>query len=229
MKKILSKKNIIFTILFTAIGFIGLQIPAAKIIGAEGSFTLFDFFSPLAVAFIGLIPGLIAIFLTQLANAIVHSSSLLEAAVIIRFIPVLFGAIYFASKDKRHFSLFVPIIAIIAFNLHPIGFGAWQYSMFWLIPIIAYFFREKSLLLRSLGATFTTHAVGGVLWLYTFGLTSEIWLGLIPVVARERLMFGVGIAVSYLVFNNVLNFLTEKDIVKLPFLVNKKYVLGFNR
>jgi len=39
-------------------------------------------------------------------------------------------------------------------------------------------------------------------------------------------MFGVGIMVSYLVFNNVLAFLTEKKLVRLPFLTDKKYLLG---
>jgi len=225
MKKILTKKNLYFTASFTALGFIALQIPVAKLVGAENAnFTLFDFFGPIAASFIGLVPGLISIFLTQLANALVHNTSMLEAAVLIRFFPMLFAAFYFASKSRL--SLLIPVIAIIGFVIHPIGAGAWLYTSFWLIPIIAYFFKEKSLFLRSLGTTFTAHAVGSLLWLYTFGLTSEAWLSLIPIVAKERLMFGAGIMVSYLVFNNALAFLTNKKLIRLPFFTDKKYLLG---
>ncbi|PIR88156.1 MAG: hypothetical protein COU10_00740 [Candidatus Harrisonbacteria bacterium CG10_big_fil_rev_8_21_14_0_10_45_28] len=224
MNKFLTKKNLYFTAIFTVLGFLALQVPVAQIVGAKGNFTLFDFFGPLAASFIGLVPGLIAIFLTQLANVLVHNTSFFEAAVLIRFFPMLFAAFYFASKSR--FTLIIPIAAMVGFLIHPIGASAWLYSTFWLIPIIAYFFKDQSLFLRSLGTTFTAHAVGGVLWLYTFGLSSETWLALIPVVAKERLMFGVGIMVSYLVFNNVLAFLTEKKLVRLPFLTDKKYLLG---
>jgi len=112
----------------------------------------------------------------------------------------------------------------VAFNLHPIGRSAWVYSMFWLIPVICYFLRERFLLARALGATFTAHAIGGAFWIYAFGLSKEIWLGLIPVTAIERSMFALGIMAAYLVTNNALNILTVKKILNAGWLVNKKYV-----
>jgi len=119
MNKFLTKKNLYFTAIFTVLGFLALQVPVAQIVGAKGNFTLFDFFGPLAASFIGLVPGLIAIFLTQLANVLVHNTSFFEAAVLIRFFPMLFAAFYFASKSR--FTLIIPIAAMVGFLIHPIG------------------------------------------------------------------------------------------------------------
>jgi hypothetical protein len=116
------------------------------------------------------------------------------------------------------------LLAMLAFNLNPIGRSAWYYSLYWLIPVACYFLQERFLLARALGATFTAHAVGSTAFLYAFALPKMVWIALIPIVAVERSVFAVGIVVSYLVFNNVLNFLVEKKVVKYEFLVNKKYV-----
>ena len=87
--------------------------------------------------------------------------------------------------------------------------------MFWLIPIAANFF-HKNLFLKSLGATFTAHAVGGALWVWTFGLTKEIWLGLIPVVIVERLAMASGITLFYFVFSKAIKFVTNKKYFHFP-------------
>jgi hypothetical protein len=82
-----------------------------------------------------------------------------------------------------------------------------------------------SLYARSLGATFTAHAVGSVLFLYTIPTVPALWLGLIPIVAIERGLFACGIAASYVVFTNALNAVdTFLDISKYVN-VEKKYVL----
>ena len=130
---------------------------------------------------------------------------------------------YFSKRTKLNY--IIPILAIISFNLNPVGRSAWLYSMYWLIPIVCYFFQERFLFAKALGSTFTAHAVGGAIWIWVFHLPQAVWLALIPVVAMERLTFAVGITVTYLVFNNVLNFLVQKKIVNWGFLINPKYVL----
>ena len=149
---------------------------------------------------------------------------MVDAGTIIRFFPALAGVWYFGSKSK--FNIIVPVLAIIAFNLHPIGRTAWVYSLFWTIPVICYFLRERFLLARSLGATFAAHSVGGALWIYAFALPKEVWLGLVPITALERSLFALGIAATYLVLNNALNVLAVKKIVNVEWLVNKKYAWG---
>src|SRR3990172_1095426 len=57
----------------------------------------------------------------------------------------------------------ISVFIIMFINLHPIGRTVWFYSIYWLIPLIVWPFRNNFLLARSLGATFTIHAVGGAI------------------------------------------------------------------
>ncbi|MFC1663048.1 hypothetical protein ACFL04_02680 [Patescibacteria group bacterium] len=219
------KKKVIFITIFTILGLVALQFSFTKIIGSDVSFTVFDFFGPLATGFVGLIPGVIAVFLMQLGNFIIHGAQVVDAGTIIRFFPMLFAAWYFGRKGR--FNIIIPMLAIVAFIAHPIGRTVWYYSMFWLIPIIAYFFRDRWLLARALGTTFTAHAVGSTLWIWVFTLPAPVWISLIPIVAIERSLFAVGIAATYMVLNNVLNYLVEKEVVKWRLMVDERYLWRF--
>lgn len=137
---------------------------------------------------------------------------------------MLFAVLYFARKDK--FNLIIPMLAIIAFVIHPIGRTVWYFALFWTIPIIAYFLRDKFLMARALGATFTAHAVGGALWIWFFALPASVWISLIPVVALERSFFALGICVSFILVNNLLAFLEKKHILNFGFIIDQKYLLG---
>ncbi|OGE41589.1 hypothetical protein A3A45_03280 [Candidatus Daviesbacteria bacterium RIFCSPLOWO2_01_FULL_36_8] len=95
---------------------------------------------------------------------------------------------------------------------HPIGREVPQYTLFWLIPFIAYRYRSN-LYMRSLGATFTAHSVGGLMWIWAFNLPASVWQGLIPVVASERLLFAAGIAVSFVLVSKALSYLQSKKIL----------------
>lgn len=177
-------------------GVIALQIPFTRLLGANVKFTLFDFVAPIAGSFLGTLPGILTVCISELINVFMNGLQAFNSASIIRLLPILFATAYFAKK--RTFSLIVPLLAIVVFNSHPIGRSAWQYSLFWFIPVAAYFF-HRNIFARSMGATFTAHAVGGALWVWTFGLTKEMWLALIPQVAMERTLMAAGIAVSYVV------------------------------
>lgn len=84
-----------------------------------------------------------------------------------------------------------------AFMAHPVGAQAWVYSVYWLIPVLLYVIRKKSLFLEALGSTFIAHAVGSVIWIYADPITPHAWLALIPVVFIERLIFASGIVVVF--------------------------------
>ena len=118
-----------FLLLFTALGLLALQIPIAKLAGSKVAFTLFDLFGPIAPAFIGTLPGVVAVFLMQLINFLIHGAQILDLGTIIRFFPMLFAAFYFGKTTKWNW--IIPLIAITAFNLHPIGRTVWYYSLFW--------------------------------------------------------------------------------------------------
>jgi hypothetical protein len=139
LNKYFTKKNFIFIAIFTVAGLLALQIPFTQIMGSKIKFTIFDFFSPIASAFIGTAPGVISVFLMQFVNFLIHGTNSVDAATIIRFFPALFAVIYFGYKGKA--ILLIPLVAIIAFNLHPIGRTAWFYSAYWLIPIVCFFYK----------------------------------------------------------------------------------------
>jgi hypothetical protein len=216
------KNKIFLTVFFTVFGIIALQIPFSIVLGSNTKFTLFDYFAPSTGAFLGTIPGIISVFMIQIINIIIHGNNGIDTASLIRLFPTLFAVFYFSKK--RTVNIVIPAICMAAFILHPVGRQSWQYSMFWLIPITANFFR-KNLFIRSLGATFTAHAVGSVLWIWTFGLTPQIWLALIPQVILERTLFTGGITLFYLFANNLLGLL-QKNISIFQYLsLEKQYIL----
>jgi hypothetical protein len=218
----MNKKIIWFIIVFAVLGLLAMQVPVAAVAGSKVKFTLFDSFGPIASGFLGTLPGVIAVTLMQLANFFIHGAKVLDAGTIIRFFPMLLAAAYFGKKGWWNWV--VPAVAIIIFNLNPIGRSVWYYSLYWLIPIVTYFLRDRFLLARALGATFTAHAVGGAAWIWAFHLPRTVWIALIPVVARERVIFTFGIALMYLLINNLLALLSAKQIVKAGGLVNEKFV-----
>jgi len=223
IQKHLTKKNLYFVIIFTIVGFATLQIPVAQLAGSGAKFTVFDAFAPMTGAFIGSIPAVTAVLLMHSFNFLAHGAQIQDVGTIIRFFPMLFAVLYFARKGKLN--LIVPLVAIVVFLMHPIGRSVWYFSLFWTIPLFAYFLRDRFLFARALGATFSAHAVGGAAWIWAFALPASVWNSLIPVVFAERLLFALGIMASYVLVNNLLFLLEKKQILNLGFSVDHKYLL----
>jgi len=128
-------------------------------------------------------------------------------------LPSIAASLYWATKH-RFFALFLPLICIIAFIMHPVGLGAWEYSLFWFVPVLIYVTKPDNLFAHALASTFVAHGVGSVLWLYTAPLTSEQWLALLPLVVVERLVVATGMiivckSIAFLkgfLYNNSLSF-----------------------
>lgn len=227
IQQYITKKNFLFIAIFAIVGFVALQIPVAQLEGSKVKFTVYDAFAPVAGSFIGSIPGVIAVFLMQFFNFLAHGARIEDAGTVIRFFPMLFAALCFAKKGR--INLVIPAVAIIAFVAHPIGRTVWYFSLFWTIPIVAHFFRDRFLFARALGATFTAHAVGGALWIWTFSLPATVWNSLIPVVIAERLLFALGIAGSFVLVTNLLRLLEKKRILALGFSFDQKYLVRILR
>lgn len=105
-------------------------------------------------------------------------------------LPTFCGNAYLAHQS-RYAKMTIPVLCMIMFIAHPIGNQAFVYSMYWLIPITVAFLNPKSIFLQALGSTFTVHAVGSVIWLYTKQIDPTVWHMLIPVVLIERLMLAI--------------------------------------
>ncbi len=206
-------KSLVFFVLFTILGFIFLQVPFNKLAGSNVSFTLFDFFAPMAGAFLGPVYGIASVLSVMVTNNFIKDTPWTTGA-IIRLFPTLFAVYYFAaiSKKEARWILAVPVLAIFTFLAHPNGRQVPYYTLFWLIPLIAYRFR-KNLWMKSLGATFTAHSVGGAAWIWAFNLPASVWSGLIPVVISERLLFATGIAASFIITQKALSYLASKHVL----------------
>ena len=112
-------------------------------------------------------------------------------------IPTLCASYYVASRS-RVVAIGLPLLCMFAFLVHPVGFQAAPYVLYWLIPIVLALFNITSLIGFSLTTTFIAHAVGSVIWLYTKPMSSAEWLSLLPVVFAERCCFaGLIILVYY--------------------------------
>lgn len=208
------QKKLFFLALFTVLGFLSLQLPFNKLMGSNVSFTLFDFFAPIAGAFLGPVFGIISVFSVVVTNNFIKDVPW-TTSTIIRLFPTLFAVYYFSTIQKNNgkWILAIPFLAILVFLAHPNGRQVPYYPlMFWLIPLIAYRFKNN-LYMKSLGATFTAHSVGGAAWIWAFNLKASVWQGLIPVVISERLLFAAGIAGSFLVTKFALNFLIQKGVL----------------
>jgi hypothetical protein len=217
-----SKQKIAFGALFILLGFLALQVPVTTLAGSKAAFTLFDAFAPVTTAFVSSIPGVIAVFCMEFVNFLVRGAHVQDIGTIIRFFPILFAAFYFGKKSE--WNVIIPLIAIAVWLANPVGREVWYYSLYWTIPVICYFFRDKFILARTLGATFTAHAVGGAAWVWAFHLPASVWNGLIPVVALERLVLATGMAVSYLFLNNLVYFFVAKKHTQFSWMINMRYV-----
>ncbi len=234
----MQKSKFIFLTIFIICGFIALQIPVNELAGSKVKFTLFDLFAPISGAFLGLGIGVVGVVLMQIVNLVLHgfsgvqTDSFLKLVATVRFVPMIFGVWYFVLRRSQgktlrqtRLILLVPALSIVAFNLHPIGRQVWFYSLFWLIPLLVWPFRERFLILRSLGATFTAHAIGGAIWIWAFNLPATVWISLIPVVIMERAIFALGISASYILMNNILAALSFRKLLPRGISFDKKYLL----
>ena len=230
LNKIFTKKRVIFIAIFTVLVLIGKQINFSALIGAENQFfTLFQFFGPLAGGFLGSVVGAITVLFAELINFFIVGKEV-TLLNLLRLSPMIFAAYYFGTK-KKNLSILVPIIAITAFILHPVGREVWFFTLFWTIPIIAKILPQKysnNIISRSLGATFTAHAVGGAFWIWTVPMTAGQWIALIPIVIYERALFAGGIAVSYVAFTAFFDKVLDKLKISIPtniLRIEKKFTL----
>ena len=120
-------------------------------------------------------------------------------------IPSFCASFYFAAKKSSSISTkiiyaLLPLSCMILFVTHSVGMQIWWYSLLWLIPLIDLWAPQTHFFVHALGATFTSHAVGTILWLSMHTTTVAFWYGLLPVVIVERVVF----AVSMTLLNNVI-------------------------
>ncbi len=171
---------------FTLNGIIGLSC---------ASFSLSHCLAPLMGAFCG----------------VIGAYSVFGGMVSVRLVGSLFGIIRYAyfglptfaaslcwATQHRAIRIAIPLMCMVLFLVHPIGYYAAPYTLYWLIPMVIGAMKTRNVILTALASTFTAHAVGSVMHLYIInGMSAAAWLNLMPVVACERLLFATGMCLSY--------------------------------
>lgn len=109
-------------------------------------------------------------------------------------LPGFFASLYWAN-DSKIARILPAILCTILFLMHPVGAQSAWYSLFWLVPVIAAYY--SGLFFTALGSSFTAHAVGTLVWLYTGQLHAADFALLVPVVIVERLMIAVAMVIAY--------------------------------
>ena len=216
-----SSRKAAFLIVFAVLSLAAYRINFSSVLGASNqSFTLFQFLAPIGGGLFDPFFGAFSALLAQGLNFAIFGGGT-DLFSMLRFLPPVFAAVYFGSRNK--WTTAVPLACMALFWMHPIGAQAPWYALFWLIPVAAKF-AGNNLLLRSMGTTFTAHAVGSVAFLYTVPSIPAFWIFLIPVVFYERLIFTLGIAVSFVALNTLLGLLsTRVDLRSLH--IEKRYSL----
>jgi len=217
----MEKRKIAFLALFTIISLAAYQLKFSTILGVPSqSFNFFQFIGPIGAGIFNTTLGVVSVLFVEVLNFII-SGKALDPITLVRFTPMMFAAYYFGSKSRNR--VVVPLICMGLFVLNPLGREAWYYSLFWLIPVAAALWKDN-LFLRSLGATFTAHAIGATAFLYAFSIPADVWATLVPITAFERISFAVGISISYIAVNTILNSISSKVDVR-ALRIDPRYVL----
>jgi hypothetical protein len=214
-------RKIAFLALFTIISLAAYQLKFSTILGVPSqNFNFFQFIGPIGADIFNPILGVASVLFVEVLNFFI-SGKALDPITLVRFTPMMFAAFYFGSKNRSR--VIVPVVCMGLFILHPIGREAWYYSLYWLIPVAAAVWKDR-LFLRSLGATFTAHAIGSVAFLYAFNIPVDVWATLVPITAFERLSFAIGISISYIAVNTILNSISSRVDVR-ALRIDPRYVL----
>ncbi len=168
------------------------------------AFSLRTMLTPLVGAFGGMM-GVGMLCASSVAHALFFKKALTLSFLAYSGIPSLLASAYWAT-ESRAIRAAIPAACIALFVLHPQGMMAAPYALYWLIPIAVAYRNTSSIFLTSLGSTFTAHAAGSVLWLYSTGMQASYWYGLLPLVPAERLALAAGMAVSHMLFTHFLSY-----------------------
>lgn len=208
-------KSFLITIFFTFISRLG---KISFILGSRAAFfSVSNFIAPM----VGIIGGInygIGLYITQSLIKFILGGSLIYC--LLYHISHLFASAYWLSSSKI-IRIIAPATCIALFLIHPVGVNAWVYSIFWIIPIIISLKGHNNIILRALGTTFTGHAIGSVLWLYTGTLTSQMWIALIPITIVERIAFASAMVGIYYCSIYIKNYLSNHEASAHTILLKK--------
>jgi hypothetical protein len=194
---------------FSKFGLFFVMPRLGSIVGSSMAFfSLAPCMLPLSGAFGGVLGSLVSFGLLLALRLL--ASGFFPLALLVHHIPGLFASLYWAVESKL-LRIVPAMLCIALFLAHPVGAHAALYSTLWLVPIYITLKDESTLFSRALASTFTAHAVGSVIWLYTVPMPADMWLVLIPLACIERVAFAGLMGVYYRTFENCLAYFASRQ------------------
>lgn len=141
------------------------------------------------------------------------------AFLLVYHIPRMCGTAYFSlnknSALARILFTFFLVTCMFLFALHPVGSEVFWYGILWSVPLMVVWFNPQHFFYHALASTFTSHAVGTLLWLFLMPTDAAFWMTLFPLVLIERTAFACGMTLYYIVLSYLVPkccaFITQRD------------------
>lgn len=209
------QKNNFFVRLAQYTGFTGLiglssLIKFSWMVGSHISFfSGINIMAPLSGAFGGVFGSIASLVMRTVVHFCLFGVLSIKSLTI--GIPTFFASLYW-STTHWFVRVGLPLICMALFWMHPVGFAAGAYALYWLIPVVVHCVSRKHVALEALGSTFVAHAVGSVIWLYVIPMAPATWLALIPVVAIERLLFASGMVIVHYALSSIVHCANKKQV-----------------
>lgn len=170
-------------------------VKVSYIVGSYAAFfSLSQCIVPLMGAYAGLSGSLLFCLLGMAARWVIAPIAVFKLFAF--YVPGMIAGFTWI-KEYRFVQVVVPVICMALFLIHPVGGAAWVYTLYWVLPVALYYSAINSVFAQSVASTFVAHAVGSTIWLYADPMSASVWIGLIPVVAYERLLLAVGMIIAY--------------------------------
>lgn len=154
-------------------------------------------YAPVALALLGAFGGAMGTAVLGVRSALLLCAALLGVGTHTFFgLPTVCASLYWSTRSGW-LRVAMPASCIFLFLVHPVGYSAAAYTIFWFIPMIVACCAYSSLLI-CFGTVFTAHAVGSVMHLYLINsLSAQAWLALMPLVVLERCVLALSMWVAY--------------------------------
>jgi len=211
------------------------KIKLHPIFGTNTSFSLLAMFAPIIIYFTGPFLGALVIYGARIIQIIIGISKTGTYFSYILYTPLFLAGFYFSKMFKKtKYEVLIPILTIVLFLIHPIGRAVWYYSLFWVIPIIISLNKKRiikltrkkdipTIYLYSIASTFIDHAVGSIMYLYYLNIPASYWIMAIPFVPFERMIYALGIMLSYLFIRNAIR--AFRRVIRIELRIEEEVIL----
>jgi hypothetical protein len=152
-----------------------------------------------------------AFFIADLLFKVMTGQVLTSLHVLAYSVPGLFASLYW-SAPRASIRVGIPLLCMVLFIMHPTGWYAAPYTLFWLIPLGVYLSGTVNIYAHAFACSFIAHAIGSVIWLYTVSMPAANWYAIMIRVPFERTVMALAMVAVYYAIQLTKNLLITGSI-----------------